>query len=72
LGETFGMRLIAERKAVIDPATGRPMSQTSVAVAVGVDPSTVRNWERDRSLPFGNNRKELLRLFPLLFSRRQS
>jgi len=70
MNETFGARLVWERKAVLDPDTGRSMSQASVAMAVGVDLSTIRNWERDRTLPFGNNRKELLRLFPLLFSRR--
>lgn len=54
----------------IDPETGAHFTQAKIATLCGVDLSTVRNWERGPTLPFGNNRKELLKVFPLLFSKR--
>lgn len=67
--ETFGSRFRAFRKSVIDPNTSRPLSRPRMAEMVGVCLQTIKNWERDRSLPLNTHRKELVRLFPGIFSR---
>lgn len=67
--ETFGSRFKAFRKSVIDPSTNRAMSRERMAEMVGVCFNTVRNWERDMTLPLGCHRRELVRVFPGIFSR---
>ena len=66
--ETFGIRFRAMRKAIIDPETGRPMNRDRMAARLGVSVETVRNYERDKTLPLQSIRRELIRTFPELFS----
>lgn len=69
MSETFSQRFKACRANSIDPETNKPYTQAKIASLCGVDLSTVRNWLRGPTLPFGNNRKALLVVFPLLFSK---
>lgn len=68
--ETFGDRIRAYRKSIIDPETMRPLSRGRMAERVGVCESTLRNWERGRAIPLGVHRRELVRIFPGIFSAR--
>ena len=44
-------RLRAARRAIIDPATGRPLGMEQAATRIGVSKSTVQRWEKGENTP---------------------
>jgi hypothetical protein len=70
MGETFGERLAAARRARIMPGSNRRvpyMTQKELSSTILVDLDTVRKYERGYRLPHNIIRRELLKLFPDLF-----
>lgn len=67
--DTFAARFRAMRLSIIDPETGKPMTQKRIAERLGVNLNTVRNYEYGHTLPHLIIRRELVRLFPDAFSR---
>jgi DNA-binding transcriptional regulator YiaG len=71
LGEAFGKRLAAARRAHIMEGEGRKvphMTQKELAIVLLIDIDTIRKYERSRRLPHPLIRRELLKVFPNLFS----
>jgi DNA-binding transcriptional regulator YiaG len=65
-GEAFCIRFRMVRMAKVDEL-GRPLSQEKAARLFNVSLSTVRGWEKDRSLPDERSRLRLVDLWPELF-----
>jgi hypothetical protein len=65
-GEAFCIRFRMVRLTKEDEL-GRPLSQEKAARLFNVSLSTVRGWEKNRSLPDERSRLRLVDLWPELF-----
>lgn len=65
-GEAFCIRFRTVRLAKSDEL-GRPLSQEKAARLFNVSLSTVRGWEKNRSLPDERSRLRLVDIWPELF-----
>lgn len=67
--EKWNIRLRRIRLETIDPSTEKPMSQPRAATLIGCNVHTYRQYEYGLRLPHPMFRREMLRLWPGLFSK---